>query len=219
MKLRTSTGMVVCALVAACSGPAKTAPPPAERTEPARAERPEYKAANDKTPAAPATPAPAPPAAKLTPVGERAQVLREAADLLDKAQTALDNGNRNLADQLFSTAELLTGPEAVAPVAPRFREGAPPRITTPTQKVDPSASPQPRVVGSSEAEDERDRVPPPRVEGSLSGALQVDGRSVTGAYGLITLEPESGKWKPRTSKRLVVEQRNREFLPHVMAIS
>ena len=210
--------MVVCALVAACSGPAKTAPPPAERAEPARAERPEYKAASDNTPAAPA-PAPAPSGAKLTPVGERAQVLREAADLLDKAQAALDNGNRNLADQLFSTAELLTGPDAVASIAPRFREGAPPRITTPTLKVDPAAAPQPRVVGSSEAEDEKDRVPPPRVEGSLTGAMQIDGKSVPGAFGLITLEPESGKWKPRTPKRLVVEQRNREFLPHVMAIS
>jgi plastocyanin len=29
----------------------------------------------------------------------------------------------------------------------------------------------------------------------------------------------SAKWKPRTPKRLVLEQRNREFLPHVMAIS
>src|SRR5262247_447248 len=191
MKLRTSTGMVMCALVAACSGPAKTAPPPAERAEPARAERAEYKAANDKA-AAPATPAPAPSpsGAKLTPVGERAQVLREAADLLDKAQAALDNGNRNLADQLFSTAELLTGPDAVASIAPRFREGAPPRITAPTQKVDPTAAPQPRVAGSSEAEDEKDRVPPPRVEGSLTGTLQIDGRPVTGTFGLITLEPE-----------------------------
>jgi plastocyanin len=185
-------------------------PPRIERTE-----RTEFRSANDK-PAPPAAPA---PGAKLTPVGERAQVLREAADLLDKAQTALDNGNRNLADQLFSTAELLTGPEAVAPVASRFREGAPPRITSPTLKVDPSAAPQPRVVGSSEAEDEKDRVPPPRVEGSLTGALQIDGRSVPGAFGLITLEPDSGKWKPRTPKRVIVEQRNREFLPHVMAVS
>ena len=37
----------------------------------------------------------------------RPQSLREAADLLDKAQAALANGNKNLAEQLFSTAELL----------------------------------------------------------------------------------------------------------------
>jgi plastocyanin len=215
--------MVVLAFLAACSAPAKNAPRPAERAaEPAGAERAEPRAGNDK-PAAAAPTAPASSVtgapAKLGPVGERAQGLREAADLLDKAQNALDNGNRNLADQLFSTAELLTGPEAVVSIAPRFREGAPPRITTPTQKVDPTTAPQPRVAGSSEAEDEKDRVPPPRIEGSLTGTMQIDGRAVTGAFGLITLEPENGKWKPRTAKRLIVEQRNREFLPHVMAIS
>lgn len=212
------------AFLAACSAPARNAPRPAEPAEePARAARAESRAGNDKpaaaAPTAPASPVTAAPGAKLGPVGERAQGLREAADLLDKAQNALDNGNRNLADQLFSTAELLTGPEAVVSIAPRFREGAPPRITTPTQKVDPATAPQPRVAGSSEAEDEKDRVPPPRIEGSLTGTMQIDGRAVTGAFGLITLEPDNGKWKPRTAKRLIVEQRNREFLPHVMAIS
>jgi plastocyanin len=212
---------MVVLVLAACSGPAQNARPAEPAEQGPRAERVEYKAGSDKpasapTPAGPATPA---PTGKLGPVGERAQELREAADLLDKAQNALDTGNRNLADRLFSTAELLTGPEPLALIAPRFREGAPPRITTPTQKVDPGAAPQPRVSGSSEAEDEKDRVPPPRVEGSLAGTMQVDGRPMTGAFGLITLEPESGKWKPRTPKRLVVEQRNREFLPHVMAVS
>src|SRR5262245_49900042 len=51
----------------------------------------------------------APPGGKLTPAGEKAASLREAADLIDKAQAALANGNKNLADNLFSTAELLTG--------------------------------------------------------------------------------------------------------------
>lgn len=166
---------------------------------------------------APAAPAPAP--ARHGPVAERAQALREAADQLDKAQAALDNGNRNLAEQLFSTAELLVGAELLAPLAHQFREGAPPRITTPTQKVDTTAPPQPRVAGSSEAEDERDRVPPPRIEGSLTGTLQIDGRAAAGAFGLVTLEPVDGRWKPRTPKHVVLEQRNREFLPHVMAVS
>ncbi|HEU4731509.1 MAG TPA: carboxypeptidase regulatory-like domain-containing protein [Kofleriaceae bacterium] len=152
-------------------------------------------------------------------MAERAQLLREAADQLDKAQAAFDNGNRNLAEQLFSTAELLVGPELLASLAPQFREGAPPRVTTPTQKVDTSGPPPPRVLGSSEAEDEKDRVAPPRAGGSLSGAIQIDGRPVSGLYGLVTLEPIDGKWKPRTPKRLKVEQRNREFLPHVMAVS
>jgi plastocyanin len=161
------------------------------------------------------------PPKKLGPVGEKAQALREAADSLDKAAAALANNNRNLADQYFSTAELFTGPDALASIAPLFRDGAPPRITTPTEKVDPHSAPQPRTNGSSEAEDEAAKIPPPKpVEvASLTGTMQIDGKAATGAYGLVTLEPASGKWKPRTAKRLVLEQRNREFLPHVMAIS
>ncbi len=69
---------------------------------------------------------PAKPAGKLTPAQEKAAALREAADLIEKAQKAHDSGNKNLADQLFSTAELLTGSEAVAALASEFREGAPP---------------------------------------------------------------------------------------------
>ena len=166
-----------------------------------------------------AGPAPAPaPAKALTPAGQRAQALREAADLIDKAQTALANGNKNLAEMLFSSAELIVGPDALASIAPTFREGAPPRITTPTIRVDPSTAPQPRTVGSSEQEDAEAHVAPPRVEGSLDGTLVIDGKPLSGAFGLITLEPASGKWKPRTPKRRVIEQRNREFLPHVMAV-
>jgi plastocyanin len=164
-------------------------------------------------------PVPRPPT-KLGPIGEKAQGLREAADQLDKAAAALANGNRNLADQLFSTAELFVGTDALAAIAPLFREGAPPRITTPTQKIDVHAPPQPRVSGSSEADDEAAKVAPPRVElASLTGAVQIDGKSVAGSFGLVTLEPASGRWKPRTPKHVVLEQRNREFLPHVMAIS
>ncbi len=162
------------------------------------------------------TSAPAKPA--KGPVGEKAQLLREAADQLDKAQNLLEQGNKNLAEQIFSTAELLVGPEVLASIAPKFREGAPPRITTPTIKVEPAA-PQPKVVGNSETEDEAEKVPRPPVEGSLTGVVQIDGKPLAGAFGLVTLEPEGGKWKPRTPKRVVMEQRNREFLPHLMAVS
>ncbi|HEY1548494.1 MAG TPA: carboxypeptidase regulatory-like domain-containing protein [Kofleriaceae bacterium] len=163
----------------------------------------------------PATP---PPGGKLTPAGEKAASLREAADLLDKAQTALGNGNKNLADQLFSTAELLVGQDMLASLEATFHAGAPPLVAGPTEKIDPNTPPQPKVVGSSEQEDAEAKVPPPRVEGSLTGVVQIDGKPLSGAYGLVTLEPASGKWAPRTPKRRSVEQRNREFLPHVLAV-
>lgn len=167
-------------------------------------------------------PAPKPaskPAGKLGPVGERAQLLREAADQLDKANAALERGNKNLAEQLFSTAELLIGAEALAPIAMVFREGAPPRVTTPTQKIDTSAPPQPKVAGNSEDDDEAAKVPPPPTFGSLTGTMMIDGKAPSGAYGLVTLEPANGRWKPRTPKRVVIEQRGREFLPSLVAVS
>ena len=108
---------------------------------------------------------PAPPAApeggKLTPAGERAVLLRQAAELLDKAGSALADGNKNLAENLFSTAELLVGPEALASLADQFRAGAPPRVTTPTIKIDTKVAAQPRAVGSSEEEDAAEKAPPP----------------------------------------------------------
>ena len=144
-------------------------------------------AAPPPTSGATTTPAPAAEApklsAKLAPVSERAQGFREAADQLVKAGQMLDNGNRNLAEQLFSTAELLVGAEALADVAPLFREGAPPRVTTPTQKIDPNAAPQPAVAGSSEDDDEASGVKPPPQIGSLSGTMQIDGKSVPTTCG------------------------------------
>jgi plastocyanin len=158
------------------------------------------------------------PGGKLTPAGEKAAAFREAGDLLERAQKALESGNRNLADQLFSTAELLVGPEAVASLSTTFRDGAPPRVTTPTVKIDTAAPAQPKTVGDSEAEDAEAKVPPPRVEGSLTGSVMIDGKPLTGAFGLVTLEPVTGKWPARTPKRRAIEQRDRTFLPHVMAI-
>ena len=48
--------------------------------------------------------------------------------------------------------------------------------------------------------------------------MKIDGKPVSG-FGLITLEPAGGKWKPRTPKRGVIEQRGREFLPRVAAVA
>lgn len=218
MKLRTY-GLVVGALAAlACSGAAQNSQRPIDHKDGSDCFYDCTSGTSSAVPAVAVASAPAPAPKRTGPVPERAQVLREAADQLDRAQTALDNGNKNLAEQLFSTAELLVGVDAVAPVAKQFRDGAPPRVTTPTTKFAPS-SPQPKAQGSSEAEDETDRVPPPRVEASVVGVMKIDGRAAGGAFGLVTLEPESGKWKPRTPKRVTIEQRGREFLPRLTAIS
>lgn len=220
MKLRTPpAGLAMLAAVLACSAP--PVKPDRYGNQPAPAD-PTYPTYPVPTPGQGAvTPAATPPvklSAKLAPVGEAAQLLRETAAQLDKAAVTLERGNKNLAEQLFSTAELLIGADALSELAPLFREGAPPRVTTPTQRIDTSAAPQPKVAGSSEAEDEAAKVPPPRATGSLTGTLLIDGKA-GGAFGLITLEPVGRSWKPRTPKRVVVEQRGREFLPRLTAVS
>jgi plastocyanin len=209
MKLRTlPLGMAALAAGLAC----RSAPVKADQ-------KPGPKPADNKPAPKPEPPKTEPPkSAKGGPINEKAQLLREAAEQLEKAAVYLERGNKNLADQLFSTAELLVGPEALASLAPMFREGAPPRVTTPTQKVDTAAAPQPKAGGNSEADDEAAKVPPPKVElGNVTGTLQIDGKTAT-AFGLITIEPANGKWKPRTPKRAIVEQRGREFLPSLVAV-
>jgi plastocyanin len=150
---------------------------------------------------------------QLGPTGQKAQALREAADLLDKAQASLDNGNKNLAEQLFATAELLTGPDAVADLVEVFRAGAPPRVMTPTVAV-ADTGPQAKAVGSSD-EDEAEAKPE---KGSLEGTLALDGKPPGGALAFITLEPIGRKGKTRAPKVRVMEQRDRQFGPRLMLI-
>jgi plastocyanin len=191
---------VLAATVIACGGAAAAQPKPKAPTPPTDAK---------EAKPAPATKAPPKP---LGPAGQKAQALREAADLLDKAQNALDSGNKNLAEQLFSTAELLTGPEAVEGVADTFRAGAPPRVTTPTVKV-PDAGPQAKVVGSSEADE-----PEKQEKGSLTGKLTLDGKAPGGAMAFVTLDPIGKKGKSRKAKERVMEQRDRQFAPRLMLV-
>jgi len=161
-------------------------------------------------------PVPAPTAAptKSDPVAERSQAIAEAASLLDKANAARQRGNRNFAEQLFSSAELILGSDALSEIAPLFREGAPPRVNTPLKQLAKDAAPQPATVGSSDEEE------PPKPEpkrGVLSGTLKLGDKPLPGR-GVVTLEPAQGKWKPRAPRDRVMEQRNRDFAPKVLVV-
>lgn len=159
-----------------------------------------------------ANPPPAP--APSDPIAERAQAITEAASLLQKAGQARSRGNRNFAEQLFSSAEIILGPEALAELAPLFREGAPPRINTPLKVLPKDTPPQPAVVGSSDEEDKAEEKPK---RGMLSGVLVIDGKPLEGR-GVVTLEPWSGKFRKRTPRTRVMEQRNREFAPKLLVV-
>jgi plastocyanin len=158
------------------------------------------------------------------PIADRAGQLADAADLLRKAQRALDGGNQSLAELLFSSAELLTGAEAVADLAPQFRTGAPPRVTTAPVAL-PDAGPQDVAVGDSDAEDAAEPPPPPEPDeppvpelGSLDGTLAIDGAAPGGTMAFVTLEPLDRKGRVRKKKERIMEQRNREFAPRLMLV-
>lgn len=152
----------------------------------------------------------------------RARSLRDAAGFLEKATAALAASNRALADVLFSSAEMLIGPAPLADLAPLFRDGAPPRVTTPLVSVPRDSPPQPALVGSSEQENP-ETVPaassaaaPKR--GALAGSIVVTGARPLPGMAVVTLEPASGKFRHRPPKQRIVEQRNREFFPKVLAV-
>jgi plastocyanin len=176
-------------------------------------------AAARPAPSAPVTIAPPAAAAAAAPrsegpVGERADTLRQAAGLLERADLVRQRGAKASAEQLFSSAEILVGPEPLAAIAPLFREGAPPRAQTPLTQLPMSTPAQPAVAGDSQA-DEPEAKP---LRGALSGSLRVDGAALRGVPAVITLEPADGRFRRRKPRHAVVEQRGREFAPHLLVV-
>ena len=196
--------------------PQPVATPPVAQPPVATPVGPAPTPAPDAQPVAQTPPAPAPPG-PLDPVRERARQLREAADSLDKAADARERGARSYAEQLFSGAELVTGAEALASIAPGFREGAPPRVTTPTKKVTDTA-PQPVAVGDSE----KDRPEPKPKKGAVAGTLTRDGSPLAnGELGVVTLSPmgrNNRRGRVAFPTARVIEQRNRQFAPRVLVL-
>jgi hemoglobin len=137
---------------------------------------------------------------------------KAAAELLGLAIVAGKRGQRSYAEQLFTRAEMLTGPRPLASVAAVFRAGAPPRMTGALKKLPADTAAQPRTVGGSET-DEPDKRP---AAGSLHGSIKIDGKAPTG-LGVVMLWPERGA-KKRTAKQRTIEQRGKTFAPHVMAV-
>jgi hemoglobin len=149
-------------------------------------------------------------------VAERARALRDGATLLEKAAAARLRGNLSLAEQLFSAAELVTGPDAITQLGAMFREGAPPRVTSRPIRVAADSPPQPGAVGSSE--EDQPAVRRRRAQGSLRGDVKVEGGEPLKGFAVVTLEPVSGRFSRRVPKKRVIEQRDREFAPKVLAV-
>lgn len=157
-------------------------------------------------------PIPAAMLAKATAVAAKLKD-KEAAELLAAAVTAGKRGQRSYAEQLFSRVELIAGSAAVAGASEVFREGAPPPVHTALKKMKDTAPQPTAAVGSSE-EDSPSKKPG---GGALHGTLLLDGKQPSG-LGLVMLWPKNGKIAKRKPKFRVIEQRNKTFAPHMMAV-
>ena len=135
-----------------------------------------------------------------------------AGDLLLKAVRARERGQRSYADQLFSAAERVLPDKKLAALAPLFREGAPERITTALKKLPADTAPQPNAVGSSDEDLGDDK----RFRSTLSGTVAIEGGREL--LGVVTLDPVNGPRPKRVPKQRTIEQRDRKFAPHLLAI-
>jgi hemoglobin len=152
--------------------------------------------------------------AKLDSVTKLAATVKdkEAQRLLGVAVIAGKRGQRSYAEQLFTRAEMLQ-PKGLEKAAAVFRAGGPTRITT-APKAMKDAGPQPAAVGK----DDEAEAPKPKAKiGMLHGALKIDGKAPSG-LGVVQLYPVKGGGAKRVAKTRVIEQRNKEFAPHVMAV-
>jgi hemoglobin len=155
------------------------------------------------------------PDAMLAKVTAAATAVKDpaAAELLAAAVTAGKRGQRSYAEQLFSRAELIVGPATLATASEVFREGAPPRIHTALKPMK-DAAPQPTAgVGRSDDDNPSKK----RETGMLHGSLLLEGKPPSG-LGLVMLWPKTGKVAKRAAKFRVIEQRNKTFAPHLMAV-
>jgi len=127
----SSQRLGLLALVLSCASSSKSHPTQGKFEDCFYDCKPGQGSAVASTPAAAPTGAPAPAAGGAkTPVTAKAAELRDAADALEKAQAALTNGNKSLAEHYFSTAELIVGEGAVASIADQFREGGAAAVLT-----------------------------------------------------------------------------------------
>jgi plastocyanin len=153
------------------------------------------------------------PSTQVNRVMSKAQLLRDAAALLERAEDARRTGDLPTAERYFSSAEGLIGQDALADIASTFLEGAPPRVSTPLKQMPLDAPPQPAAVGDSDAD-----TPHPKPErGSLTGQLMLGDRPID-VRAVVTLEPSGGGGKKPSPQERVIEQRQRQFAPRLMVV-
>jgi plastocyanin len=163
-----------------------------------------------------------PPAGLLS---GRAASLRSGAELLEKADAARVQGDGARAAALFQAAVDEVGAETLVDVEPLFRpvslearaSGGPSVAGGPASKDGPPPS-LPEGTAPLAAAPREPREPRPE-RATLAGAIKLEGPyAQEGGMGVVLLSPASGRWSPRAPRRAAVEQRMKQFIPHVLAV-
>src|SRR3569623_903920 len=145
--------------------------------------------------------------------GLRAEGQGSLAGVLETAVKARVRGQRTYAEQLCSAGEQQLPNGRLDAVALLFREGAPERITSALIEMPKDSAPQPKLaVGTSEDEE----APRKDSRASLTGTLTADGGG--GMLGVVTLDRVGAKAAARKPKKRIMEQRDRQFAPRLLAV-
>ena len=158
------------------------------------------------------------------PAAMRVASLRAAADYLERAELSRKNGDAGKAAALFQSAVDEVGADALVDVEPLFKsrtavqkEAAPPAETP---SATPAAAAQPPPPETPDDKGRQPKAPPPhpRDRASLTGAIRLEGPFAgEGGLGVVLLSPVGGGRVARPSHG-AVEQRNKEFFPHVLTV-
>jgi hemoglobin len=155
-----------------------------------------------------------PPPAGNSPTLLRARDFYDAAKILEMVDGARARGNLPLATRLFSSVELVVGSPAVADLYPLYNKGVPPRAAEGAPDV--STAPQPRLMPLPAEEQKPSPAQPTRAV--LTGKLVVGGKVLSDGVGLVMLRPLDRPAKPRAAQVRTMEQRGRDFAPHLLVV-
>jgi plastocyanin len=161
------------------------------------------------------------------PAALRVASMRAAADFLERAELARRSGDNGRAAALFQSAVDEVGSDALADVEPLFKnrtavqETAQKPAATPETPAAPPAAGAAATPAAPEPPAPAKAAPPharDRDRASINGAVRLEGPFASeGGMGVVLLAPVGGGRSARAI-HAQVEQRNKEFVPHLLTI-
>ena len=157
------------------------------------------------------------------PAAIRVASMRAAADFLERAELARRSGDNGRAAALFQSAVDEVGSDTLADVEPLFKNRTAVQETAQKPAAPETPAPSPAAATPPAPEPPPAKAAPPhardRDRASITGAVRLEGPFASeGGMGVVLLSPIGGGRGPARAIHAQVEQRNKEFVPHVLSI-